>query len=173
MKELYELLEEMRYLKPNSIVYPPHHSPGINLTLAASVIGMSAEAITLLSILPYVQKPYDARFDHNHPKGPIPSVTQWRARRYLYDEMLLSTAFADMRIDGDLKRSREAFGSWPGDQLKDSYFGDWNEEDRDNEVYFLKSWMVGLSGRNDIPSRATGDTFAMHGNLVLDLRTSK
>ena len=173
MKELYELLEEMRYLNPNSIAYPPHHSPGINITLAASVIGMSAEAITLLSILPYVQKSYDARFDHNPPKRPIPSVAQWSARRYHNDEMLLSTAFADMRVDGDLKRSREAFNSWPGEQLKDSFFGDGGEEDSDNEVHFLQSWMVGLSGHNDITSRATGDSFPMRGNLVLDLRTSK
>jgi hypothetical protein len=173
MKELYELLEEMRYLKPNSIAYPSHHSPGINLTLAASVIGMSAEAITLLSLLPYVQKSYDARFDHNHPQRPILSVTQWRARRYPNDEMLLSTAFADMRVDGDLKRSREAFNSWPGEQLKDSYFGDGREEDSDNEAHFLQSWMVGLSGQNEISSRATGDSFPMRGNLSLDLRTSK
>jgi hypothetical protein len=171
MKELYELLEEMRYLKPNSIAYPPHHSPGINITLAARVIGMSSEAITLLSILPYVQKSYDARYDANHPKRLIPSVAQWRARRYPNDEMLLSTAFADMRIDGDLKRSREAFNSWELPQ--DSYFGDGREEDADNEVHFLQSWMVGLSGQNDISSRATGDSFPMCGNLVLDLRTSK
>lgn len=101
--ELYELLAEMRYVKPGAIQYPSYLGPKINTTLAKAW-GVSADAIRLLRILPYaVQTP--GPFRNPVTKEPIMSATAWQAWRYK-DELLLSTAFADMRDDGILIRSR-------------------------------------------------------------------
>ena len=86
--------------------------------------------------------------------------------------MFWSTAFADMRIYGELRRSRDPWFGWSGEPLNSDFKGG-REDDVSNSVQFLQSWMVGLSGRNTIGSRARGDSFPSGGVLVLDLKRSK
>jgi hypothetical protein len=159
MRELYELLEEMRYLKRGSIAYPPHQNLAINTTLTA-LLGLSGEAVTLLQILPYVTSSPGPFYGFRDQ--PISSATHWRAWRY-DSQLLLATRIADMRDDQALRNTRDP---WYGDHnnLDDEEF-----LERDGDEALLKPWQVALSGTGRISSYRQNDTASHGGIMVLDL----
>lgn len=103
MTELYETLEAMRYIKTGAIAYPPHQHPTINTTVT-SMIGLSAEAVALLQMLPYVTSSRGWVFDAGG--NPIVSAVNYQGMG-LSNEFVLGSKFTDMRSDQMLRDSRE------------------------------------------------------------------
>lgn len=165
MSELYELLEEMRYIKPDSISYPPHSLPAINITLATS-IGLSPLAIKLLQILPYVKQTPGPLY--NSWNEPIMSATNWRAWRY-NNELLLSTSFVDMRDDKVLMGTRDPWDD-DSEMMEMMLQGELSE---DPEIPLLKPWQVALTGIDRVNLFHTNDTCLRGGKMILDLKTSE
>lgn len=161
MTELYELLQEMKYTKPEAIQYAHHGERGINVTLA-KYIGLIPEAITLLQLLPYTVTSPGPYYFYGHQI--IPSVTRFSAFGYS-NMLLLSTRFADMRDDFTLRASRDP---WNGGS------GIWTDADvHRKELWtesYLKPWQIALSS-SVFDSRLVGSSPAMSSVMVLDLKT--
>lgn len=150
MTDLYTLLEDMAYLPPGSISYPPHIEPAINTTLATR-IGLSPDAVLVLEKLPYVT-----------------TDTNWNAYRYK-NELLLTTQFADMRDDWTLTKSRDPWhpDTWhPRDEEHFNF-----NSDEDDELGGLNAWEVALSGVDRINSWMSDDQPLRGANMILNLRT--
>jgi hypothetical protein len=76
---VYSLLVKMKYLKPETIAYPPHTNPSINTTLTAA-LGTTAESTLLLQMLPYVTslpRPF-----YTWDENLIMTATKFNAYRY-------------------------------------------------------------------------------------------
>ena len=84
--EFYELLSHMGQFAPETIKYPPHLHPPINVKFAES-LGMASQVLDLIQKLPYVEG------------GGRP----W----------LFEGEFADFRESDDLESSRDPFGAKP------------------------------------------------------------
>ncbi|KAF8854275.1 hypothetical protein BDZ45DRAFT_46545 [Acephala macrosclerotiorum] len=172
MTELYTLLEKMQYLKPSSIAYAPHFSSAAtNITLTTTILKLSPIAIKFLQILPYVQKTPGPMYGFRDEL--VMSATNWRAWRY-NNELLLSTAFADMRDPDVLIRSRDP---WYSDMISKEEIDIMLEEGggvlTDPMMKILKPWQVAITGVDRIYTRQTNDTILMGGTMILDLKTSE
>lgn len=170
MTELYTLLEKMQYLKPSSIAYAPHFSSAAtNITLTTTILKLSPIAIKFLQILPYVQKTPGPMYGFRDEL--VMSATNWRAWRY-NNELLLSTAFADMRDPDVLIRSRDP---WYSDMISKEEIDIMLEEGggvlTDPMMKILKPWQVAITGVDRIYTRQTNDTILMGGTMILDLKT--
>jgi hypothetical protein len=68
LTELLGLLDLLAAIEPKSLLYPQpdtgKHAPGTINATAASIAGYSAQAITLMSLLPYLQD-YDFQIGHS------------------------------------------------------------------------------------------------------------
>lgn len=165
MTELYILLEKMKYLKPNSIAYPPHVSPSINTTLTTT-LGLSPSVTDLLQRLPYVVPTPGPSIDPWTGKG-LPSATNWSGH------FLLTTTFADMREDNILRACRYVWGEDPqfAEQTEDFRMRRDNPEDEELGNMFLKGHQVALTGYSWISSRPVNDFYPGGGFLILDMET--
>lgn len=128
MTELYVLLEKMKYLKPNSIAYPPHTSPPLN-TVLTTALSLSPSATLLLQSLPYIR----------------PSATNWSGY------FLLTTTFADMRVDNVLRSCRYVWGEEPicAEQYEDFEMRR-DMYDEEHGSCFFKNHQVALTGASFI-----------------------
>lgn len=98
---LYELMEDMGYLKPNQISYPPHITTSINRTLTTE-LQLYDNVVDFMERLPYVKSTNNRQAQ----------LTNWNGPGY-HDIFLLSASFADLRDEETLRRSRNI---WCSDQ---------------------------------------------------------
>lgn len=163
MTELYELLSQMKYIKPGAVQYAPHGEKGVNVTLA-KYIGLIPEAIDLLQLLPYTVTSPGPYYYFGH--AIVPSVTRFSAWGYS-NNLLLTTRFSDLRDDFTLRASRDP---WNGGS------GMWTDADVLKKepwtVSYLKPWQVALSS-STFDNRLVASNGHAASVMVLDMKTRK
>lgn len=100
----YELLQEMKYLGPDAVAYPPHTGEqAVNVTLAMH-LGLDKRVIETMQHLPYVVA---------EPSGWMPSsqTILWRDGH-----------FVDYRTDADIWGSRDPLLRWTISMSRDTIF---------------------------------------------------
>jgi len=101
IQELYELMEDMGYLKSGLISYPLQKENSINRTLTVE-LGLYDHVVDFMEHLPYINSTSDSQSQR----------TNWNEPGY-QNMFLLSASFADLRDDDTLRRSRDI---WCSDQ---------------------------------------------------------